>query len=282
MAAKSSGRGSGSGSGSLAAKLRVTPGSRVKLARWDPDDTYGWTKEDAADPTAADLERLLELQERLYAESKQGLLIVLQGIDAAGKDGTVSHVMSGFNPAGVNVTSYKAPNATELAHDYLWRIHQHTPGRGEISIFNRSHYEDVLVVRVHNFVPQQVWSERYDSINAFEQLLVDEGTTVLKFFLWISPDEQLQRFQDRIDDPTKRWKFKSADLEERKLWDQYVAAFEDALSRCSTDAAPWYVIPANRKWFRNLAVAGIVADALDRMNPQYPPGEPGIEKLKLI
>jgi PPK2 family polyphosphate:nucleotide phosphotransferase len=267
---------------SLADQLRVKPGSRVKLSKWDADETFGRTKEDATEDMAKDLERLAVLQERLYAESKHGLLIVLQGIDAAGKDGTVTHVMSGFNPAGVNVTSYKVPNATELAHDYLWRIHQHTPARGEISIFNRSHYEDVLVVRVHGFAPEDVWRRRYDQINAFEQTLAEEGTTVLKFFLLISPSEQLQRFQDRIDDPSKRWKFKTADLEERKLWDQYTAAFEDALSKCSTDAAPWYVIPANRKWFRNLAVAQIVADELEKMDPQYPPGEPGIEKLKLV
>jgi PPK2 family polyphosphate:nucleotide phosphotransferase len=263
-------------------ELRVDPGSRVKLSKWDPDETFGRSKDDAADDTAKDLARLEALQERLYAESKQSLLIVLQGIDAAGKDGTVTHVMTGFNPAGVNVVSFKVPTATELAHDYLWRIHQRTPARGEIAIFNRSHYEDVLVVRVHGFAPENVWRRRYDQINAFEATLAAEGTTILKFFLLISPEEQLQRFQDRIDDPTKRWKFKSADLEERKLWDSYTAAFEDALSRCSTDAAPWYVIPANRKWFRNLAVARIVADTLDRMNPQYPPGEEGIEKLKLV
>jgi PPK2 family polyphosphate:nucleotide phosphotransferase len=266
----------------LADQLRIQPGSRVRLAKWDPDDTYGREKEHAVDETARDLTRLASLQERLYAESKHSLLIVLQGIDAAGKDGTVNHVMSGFNPEGVNVTSFKTPNATELAHDYLWRIHQHAPQQGEISIFNRSHYEDVLVVRVHDLVPAARWKARFDQINAFEQLLVSEGTTVLKFFLLISPEEQLARFQDRIDDPTKRWKFRTADLAERKLWDQYTTAFEDALSRCSTAAAPWYVVPSNRKWFRNLAVAGIVADTLEAMNPVYPPGEPGIEKLKLV
>jgi PPK2 family polyphosphate:nucleotide phosphotransferase len=269
------------GSG-LADRLRVKPGSRVRLARWDPDDAMGREKSEAAEDMATDVERLVLLQERLYAESKRSLLIVLQGIDAAGKDGTVTHVMSGFNPAGVNVISFKVPTATELAHDYLWRVHQRTPARGEIAIFNRSHYEDVMVVRVHGFAPVDVWRKRYDQINAFEATLAAEGTTVLKFFLLISPDEQLQRFQDRIDDPTKRWKFKSADLEERKLWDKYTAAFEDALSKCSTDAAPWYVIPANRKWFRNYAVARIVADTLEAMNPQYPPGEEGIEKLKLV
>ena len=271
-----------SSSGSLRDKLRVKPGSRVDLAKWDPQETFGRAKDEAAKETARDLERLANLQERLYAESKHGLLILLQGIDAAGKDGTVLHVMNGFNPAGVFVTSWKAPAGAEAAHDYLWRIHQRTPGKGEISIFNRSHYEDVLVVRVHKFVPENVWRRRFDQINAFEKLLTDEGTTILKFFLLITPEEQLQRFQDRIDDPAKRWKFKAADLEERKLWDQYTTAFEDALSRCSTDAAPWYIVPANRNWFRNLAVAQIVADTLDDMDPQYPPGEPGIANLKLV
>jgi len=274
--------GKSSSSRSLRNRLRVKPGSRVNLGKWDPGDTFGWSRDDAAEATANDLERLANLQERLYAESKHGLLIVLQGIDAAGKDGTVKHVMTGFNPAGVSVTSFKAPSAAELAHDYLWRIHQRTPGKGEVSIFNRSHYEDVLVVRVHGFAPEEVWRRRYDQINAFEQRLVDEGTTILKFFLLISPDEQLERFQDRIDDPTKRWKFKAADLEERTLWDRYIVAFDAVLSRCSTESAPWYVIPANRKWFRNLAVAQIIAETLDELDPQYPPGEPGIEALKLV
>ena len=275
MAGKSSGK-------SLRDQLRVKPGSRVDLAKWDPQATFGRSKDEAAADTAKDLERLSSLQERLYAESKHGLLIVLQGIDAAGKDGTVLHVMNGFNPAGVFVTSWKAPAGAEATHDYLWRIHQRTPAKGEISIFNRSHYEDVIVVRVHGFAPEAVWRRRYDHINAFEKLLTDEGTAVLKFFLLISPEEQLQRLQDRIDDPAKRWKFKSTDLAERKLWDQYTAAFEDALSKCSTEISPWYIVPANRNWFRNLAVAQIVADTIEDMNPQYPPGEPGIEKLTLV
>jgi PPK2 family polyphosphate:nucleotide phosphotransferase len=266
----------------LRERLRIKPDSRVDLSEWDPQDDLGHDRDSAAAVVSRDLARLEDLQERLYAEAKQSLLVVLQGIDAAGKDGTVKHIMTGFNPAGVNVTSFKAPAGAEVTHDYLWRVHQRAPGRGEIAIFNRSHYEEVLVVRVHNFVPEPVWRRRYDQINAWEKLLAAEGTTIVKFFLWISPEEQLQRFQDRIDDPTKRWKFKAADLEERKLWKDYQAAFEDALSRCSTDWAPWYVIPSNRKWFRNLAVAAILADVLDQMNPQFPPGEPGIEKLKLV
>jgi PPK2 family polyphosphate:nucleotide phosphotransferase len=271
-----------SGGTSIRDKLRITPGSRVDLSAWDPDHTFGYDRVGAADDMTRDLGRLANLQERLYAESTRGLLIVLQGIDASGKDGTVKHVMTGFNPAGVFVSSWKAPTAPELAHDYLWRIHQRTPGKGEVSIFNRSHYEEVLVVRVHGLAPEKAWRRHYDQINAFEKLLTDEGTTILKFFVHISRDEQLQRFQSRIDDPTKRWKFKAADLEERKLWDKYMEAFDDALSRCSTHWAPWYVVPANKKWFRNLAVAQIVAETLDDMNPQYPPGEPGIENLKLV
>jgi len=266
----------------LRERLRVKPGSRVDLSKWDPQEDFGRTRDEAEPEILHDVERLASLQERLFAESKRGLLIVLQGIDAAGKDGTVSHVMTGFNPAGVTVASFKVPTATEAAHDFLWRVHERAPAKGEIAIFNRSHYEEVLVVRVHGYAPEAAWRRHYDQINAFEKLLTDEGTTILKFFLLISPEEQIQRFQDRINDPTKRWKFKSGDLEERKLWDKYIAAFEDALSRCSTDWAPWYIIPSNKKWFRDLAVAHIVAETLDDMNPQYPPGEPGIEKLKLV
>jgi PPK2 family polyphosphate:nucleotide phosphotransferase len=179
--------------------------------------------------------------------------------------------MTAFYPMGCIVTSWKAPTPVELAHDYLWRIHQRTPGKGEISIFNRSHYEDVLVVRVHDLVAKDVWSRRYDEINAFERLLTDSGTTILKFFLYIDPDEQKARFQARLDDPDKNRKFRVGDLAERKLWDSYIAAFEDMLERCSTDAAPWYLIPSNRKWFRNLAVADIVGDVIEALDPRYPP-----------
>lgn len=256
---------------SLRERLRVEPGSRVRLADVDPNETHGRSKAHADEELARGLERLTSLQDRLWAEARHPILIVLQGIDAAGKDGTVRHVMTAFNPMGCLVTSWKAPTPVELAHDYLWRIHQRTPAKGEISIFNRSHYEDVLVVRVHDLVPKAVWSRRYDQINAFEELLTSSGTTILKFFLWIDKDEQKQRFQARLDDPDKRWKFRLRDLEERKLWDAYVEADEAMLERCSTDAAPWYVIPANRKWFRNLAVADIVAETLEELNPQYPP-----------
>jgi PPK2 family polyphosphate:nucleotide phosphotransferase len=199
------------------------------------------------------------------------VLVVLQGIDSAGKDGTINKVMEAFNPQGCPVTAFKVPSAEELAHDYLWRVHRSVPRKGEIGIFNRSHYEDVLVVRVHDLVPKRVWSKRYDQINAFERHLTETGTTIVKFFLSIDKDEQRKRFQARYDDPTKRWKFAMGDLEERKRWDDYQAAFEDALSRTSTAAAPWYVIPANRKWFRNLAVATILASTIADLKPQYPP-----------
>jgi PPK2 family polyphosphate:nucleotide phosphotransferase len=255
---------------SLREALRVRPGSRVDLSKIDPQNSHGFTKETAAAELERGLERLTSLQDRLWAGHRRPVLVVLQGIDAAGKDGTVKHVMGAMNPSGCTVTGFKVPTEPERDHDYLWRVHARTPGKGEISIFNRSHYEEVLIVRVHNLVAKSVWSKRYDQINAFERLLVEEGTTVVKFFLWIDRDEQRERLQARLDDPTKRWKFRLGDLAERKLWDDYRAAFEDALSRCSTAAAPWYVIPANRKWFRNLAVADILGDVLDDLKPEYP------------
>lgn len=249
----------------------VEPGSKVHLAKLDPAATHGHNRANAAADLQKGLERLTALQDKIWAEQKHPILIVLQGIDAAGKDGTIRHVMSAFNPQGCPVTSFKVPTSVELAHDYLWRAHQRTPGKGEIAIFNRSYYEDVLVVRVHNLVPKSVWSRRYDQINNWERMLVEEGTTIVKLFLNISADEQRQRIQDRIDDPTKQWKFKMGDLDERKLWPDYQAAFEAVLERCSTDLAPWYVIPANRNWFRNLAVAEILGDVLAGLKPVYPP-----------
>jgi PPK2 family polyphosphate:nucleotide phosphotransferase len=251
--------------------LVVRPGSRVRLARRDHRETFGWDKDDAETELGRQLVRLAELQDRLWAEAKRSVLVVLQGIDAAGKDGTINKVMEAFNPQGCPVTSFKVPSAEELAHDFLWRVHDKVPRKGEIGIFNRSHYEDVLVVRVHDLVPRKVWSTRYDQINDFERILSDNGTTIVKFFLAIDRDEQRERFQARFDDPTKRWKFSMGDLEERKLWDDYQAAFDDALSKTSTADAPWYVIPANRKWFRNLAVATILADTIAALRPTYPP-----------
>jgi PPK2 family polyphosphate:nucleotide phosphotransferase len=258
-------------SGHLREALLVKPGSRIHLEKLDPAATHGHAKDASEAVLKSGLERLTALQDRIYAEQKHAVLVLLQGIDAAGKDGTIRHVMSAFNPQGCPVTSFKAPTSLELAHDYLWRAHQRTPGKGEIAIFNRSHYEDVLVVRVHELVPEAVWSRRFDQINAWERTLVDEGTTIVKFFLNISADEQRERFQSRVDDPTKRWKFRMSDLDERKLWATYQAAFEEALERCSTEAAPWYVIPANRNWFRNLAVAEILGDVLAGLKPAYPP-----------
>lgn len=255
---------------SLRKRLIVRPGAKVTLAKHDPDDTFGHTKDDAADVMTRDITRLADVQERLWAEHKHRVLIVLQAIDAGGKDGTIKHVMSGFNPQGVKITGFGVPSAVELAHDYLWRVHQVVPGSGEIAVFNRSHYEDVLVVRVHSLVDEAVWSKRYDQINAFEQMLAASGTTILKFFLHISADEQLERLRDRYEDPTKRWKFKMGDLTEREHWDEYMAAYEDVLARCSTDVAPWFIIPANRNWFRNLAIASIVADTLEDLKPAYP------------
>jgi PPK2 family polyphosphate:nucleotide phosphotransferase len=262
--------------GSLRDALRVKPGSSVKLESFDASATHGHDKKDAERDLHKGLDRLAGLQDRLWAEAKHAVLVVLQGIDAAGKDGTIKHVMTAFNPQGCPVTAFKVPTTTELAHDYLWRVHQRTPAKGEIGIFNRSHYEDVLVVRVHELVPETRWRPRYEQINAWERMLVEEGTTIVKFFLAIDRDEQRQRFQARYDDPTKRWKFSMGDLAERKLWDRYVAAFEEALERCSTDPAPWYLIPANRKWFRNLAVADILADVLEDLDPQYPPIDPTV------
>jgi PPK2 family polyphosphate:nucleotide phosphotransferase len=255
---------------SLRERLRVKPGSKVDLSKVGPSETMGRSKDAALPEMARNIERLADLQERVWAEHRHRVLIVLQGMDASGKDGVVKHVMTGLHPLGCRVVGFGVPSEVELAHDYLWRVHQVVPGSGEVAIFNRSHYEDVLVVRVHSLVPKERWSRRYDQINAFEQTLVDEGTTILKFFLYIDRDEQLERFKDRYEDPTKRWKFKMGDLAEREHWDEYMAAYEEALSKCSTDQAPWYIVPANRKWFRDLAIGGILADTLDDLHPAYP------------
>jgi PPK2 family polyphosphate:nucleotide phosphotransferase len=257
-------------------QLRVRPGSKVDISKLDPAATFGNQKDEAAGKLAKAVERLAELQERLWAEHRRRLLVVLQGMDASGKDGVVRKVMTAFHPLGCRVVGFGVPSDVELAHDYLWRVHQVVPGNGEIVIFNRSHYEDVLVVRVNELAPEARWRKRYDQINAFEATLAAEGTTILKFFLHISPEEQLERFQARVDDPTKRWKFKIGDLEVRKRWKDYMQAYEDVLSRCSTDVAPWFVIPADRKWFRDLAIAEILADELDGLDMRYP--EPELPK----
>jgi PPK2 family polyphosphate:nucleotide phosphotransferase len=266
---------------SLRDTLRVRPGKRIRLESLDPGATHGFDKASADAVTARQLTELASLQDRLWAEGKHSILVVLQGIDAAGKDGTINKVMEAFNPQGCVVSSFKVPTAEELGHDFLWRIHNRAPRKGEIGIFNRSHYEDVLVVRVHKLAPKSVWSRRFDEINDFERALSDGGTTIVKFFLSIDRDEQRTRFQARYDDPTKRWKFSMGDLEERKLWDDYQAAFDDAISKCSTAIAPWYVIPANRKWFRNLAVATILKETIAELKPAYPP-EPDLPKNLVI
>jgi len=258
--------------------LRVRPGSHVDLSHIDPRETYG-RKEEALAGLQDNVGLLASLQDRLYAGAKHAVLVVLQGMDTAGKDGTIKHVMTGLNPQGVMVAPFKVPTPEEAAHDFLWRVHRQTPAKGTVSIFNRSHYEQVLVVRVHGLEPEESWRRHYDQINEFERSLVENGTTILKFFLHVSKDEQRQRLQDRIDTPDKRWKFRRADLEERKSWDDYQRAYEDALSKCSTEVAPWYVVPADHNWFRNYAVAEILADALDHLDLRYPDPEPGIEGL---
>lgn len=256
-------------------KYRVKPGKKVKLLDWDADDKseFGLDRKTSADLMMEINKELESLQELLYAEGKHKVLIVLQATDSGGKDGVIRHVFEGVNPQGVDVASFKVPSSLELAHDYLWRIHQHTPGSGEIVIFNRSHYEDVLVVRVRGLAPEARWRKRYEHINAFEKMLADEGTTILKFYLHVSKDEQKKRFQDRLDDPTKHWKFSLGDLEERKLWDEYQLAFEDILNKTSTKYAPWYVVPANRKWYRNLVISQIVIDTLKGLKMEYPPAQ---------
>jgi PPK2 family polyphosphate:nucleotide phosphotransferase len=256
-------------------RYRVKPGHKVDLRQWPPDDLSGWPGgKDGAEDMIKDLTARLEaLQELLYAEGKHKVLIVLQAMDTGGKDGVIRHVFEGVNPQGVKVAAFKVPTPLELAHDYLWRVHQVVPGKGEIVIFNRSHYEDVLVVRVHSLVPPNVWKRRYAQINEFERMLAEEGTTILKFFLHISKDEQKQRLQDRLGTPTKQWKFRLSDLKERQLWGDYMAAYEDALSKTSTEWAPWYVIPADRKWYRNLVVGQIVVQTLEDLKMSYPSPE---------
>ncbi len=253
-------------------RYRVKPNEKIKLEKLDPADrsAYEGDKEKAQEDLAKLNDKLEELQELLYAEHKHRVLIVLQAMDTGGKDGVIRRVFDGVNPQGVRVASFKVPTAEELDHDYLWRVHKMTPGKGEIVIFNRSHYEDVLVVRVHGLVPEKVWKKRYDHINEFERLLANEGTTILKFFLHIDKDEQKQRLQARLDEPDKHWKFSLGDLEERKLWNQYMAAYEDVLNKTSTPWAPWYVIPANRKWYRDLVISTILVNTLKKLDMKYP------------
>ena len=251
---------------------RINPGDEVCLANIDPDGKHWHDDRKAAEKEFRKLrDELIEWQRKLYSEGKQRLLIVFQALDAGGKDGTIRKVFTGVNPQGVRVASFKAPSKRELAHDFLWRIYREVPATGMIHVFNRSHYEDVLIVRVDNLAPEEVWRPRYEQINRFEQHLAETGTTILKFYLHISRGEQKQRFEERLDDPLKHWKFSLEDLAKRKQWEDYRAAYEDAVSRCSTEWAPWHVIPANQNWYRNLAVMRTIVDTLQMMNPQYPP-----------
>ncbi len=268
----------------LAKRLKVEPGSKVKLSDIDPDFHGAHKSEDEAKAELQhNLNRITELQRKLYADRRHCLLIVLQGIDGAGKDGTCWHVVSAMDPQGVSVTGFKQPSAEERDHDFLWRVHPHAPGLGQVAVFNRSHYEDVLVVRVHDLVPKHVWKQRYDFINDWEKLLVDEkNTTILKFFLYISKDEQLSRFKDRLDDPARQWKISDSDYSERKLWDKYIDAFETAISKCSTKHAPWFVIPANHKWFRNLAVSEIVVRAMEDMHLSLPKPTVDLQQIRKL
>jgi PPK2 family polyphosphate:nucleotide phosphotransferase len=256
----------------LVERTRFVPGKkRPRLDEVDAADTLGLPgKQEALRALEKNVERIGVLQERLYAEARRALLVVVQALDAGGKDGTTREVFAGVNPQGCRVTSFKAPSSTELAHDYLWRVHQVVPARGEIGVFNRSHYEDVLVVRVDSLVPKEVWSQRYDQINAFERHLVENGTEVVKVYLHISREEQAERLRERVEVPEKRWKFSPDDLRKRAQWDDYMKAYAELLHRCSTEHAPWHVVPADRNWVRNLVVSAIVRARLEEMDPQYP------------
>jgi PPK2 family polyphosphate:nucleotide phosphotransferase len=262
-------------------RFRVAQEEKVRLAEIDPAYTGKHAShEKALQVIRRDIARMDRLQYLLYADGKQSLLIVLQALDAGGKDGVVRHLFSGMNPQGVSVACFKQPTRYEAAHDFLWRAHQRAPGRGEVAIFNRSHYEDVLVVRVHKLVPKRVWRQRYELINDFEKMLDRNGTRILKFYLHISPEEQLARFKQRLDDPARRWKISESDYSERKLWLEYIKAFEEAMERTSTKHAPWYVIPANHKWFRDLAISQIVASSMEEMNLKLPPTQVDIEDIR--
>lgn len=263
----------------LSEALVLEPGQKFRLKSFDAAATHGYDKAGAADLLPRNLERLSVLQYLLYAEDKRSVLVVLQGIDAGGKDGVIRHVVTGLNPQGVTVTPFKVPEGKEKEHDYLWRVHNAVPEYGQIGIFNRSHYEEVLVVRVHNLVPKEIWKQRYEQINNFERMLSENGVTIIKFLLMISKDEQAKRFRERIEDKTKNWKFNEADLKEREHWDDYMAAYDDMLEKCSTPWAPWHVIPANRKWFRNLAISDILCEKMQSMDLKYPQNTTDLSKI---
>jgi PPK2 family polyphosphate:nucleotide phosphotransferase len=259
----------------------VEPGTKIRLGKIDPAfKDAQQSQQGSAMEIEKHAERMAKLQYLLYADGRQSLLVVLQALDAGGKDGVVRHVFRAMNPQGTSVVAFKQPTRIEAAHDFLWRAHLHAPTKGEVVIFNRSHYEDVLVVRVHKTVPRSVWSKRYELINDFERILAKDGTRILKFYLHISPAEQLERFKKRLDDPTRYWKISESDYTERKLWPNYIEAFEDAIEKTSTKHAPWFVIPSNHKWFRNLAISTIVADTMEDMDLKFPPAQVDIAAIR--
>ena len=262
-------------------RYRIEPGKKVNLSRYDPGDTHEAPKgKKRTEKVFDDLnDRLEAMQELLWAGHRHKVLVILQGMDTSGKDGVIRHVFEGVNPSGVRVASFKVPTAEELDHDFLWRVHRQVPGRGEIVIFNRSHYEDVLVTRVRGLVPEEVWRQRYHQICDFEKLLAETGTTILKIFLHISKDEQKERLQARLDDPTKRWKFRKGDLDDRALWKDYMKAYQEALEQTSTEYAPWYVVPSDRNWYRNLVIATVLVEALEKLDLSAPEPEEGLDGL---
>jgi PPK2 family polyphosphate:nucleotide phosphotransferase len=262
-------------------QLVVEGGSKIHLKDIDPAYTGGLeSREECEVEIQRHVARLDALQYLLYADATQSLLIVLQALDAGGKDGVVRHLFSGMNPQGTTVVNFKEPTAEELAHDFLWRVHQRTPGKGQVTIFNRSHYEDVLVVRVHELVPESIWSKRYDLINDFEKTLRQSGTRILKFYLHISPEEQLRRFKERLDDPARNWKISESDYTEREFWPRYRDAYEEAMERTSTKHVPWYIVPSDHKWFRNLAISQIIADTMDEMDLKVPPARVNLADIR--
>jgi PPK2 family polyphosphate:nucleotide phosphotransferase len=261
--------------------LRVDPGSPARIAERDPDDKLGLDKDVGEKRLELLARRIDQLQYRLHAEDRQSVLLVLQGLDASGKDGVIRRVFAGVNPTGIKVTSFKVPAGPEVRHDYLWRIHHALPARGELGVFNRSHYEDVVAVRMHELAPEDVWRPRYEHIREFERMLVDEGTAVIKVFLHVSREEQRDRFQERIDDPEKRWKFRREDLKVRERFDEWIAAWDEALTETSTEWASWHVVPADRNWVKALAVAELVVSTLERLDPQLPEPKPEVEGLRI-
>ena len=262
-------------------KFKVKPGEKIRLSKINPSYSGKHiSQEDAMPSIQKNIERMTKLQYLLYADGNQSLLVVLQALDAGGKDGVIRHVFTGMNPQGTSVAAFKQPSRMETAHDFLWRIHLRSPAKGQVVIFNRSHYEDVLVVRVHKLVPKSVWSERYEIINDFEKSLVKNGTRILKFYLHISPEEQLERFKARLGDPERQWKISETDYSERKLWKDYTKAYEEVFERTSTEHAPWHIIPANKKWFRNLAISQIISNAMEEMDLKLPQPQVDIAQIK--